>query len=514
MARWNKDRRLLDHEFDSLRHFQLIDSEEPNLRRDIFPYTDVCRTDFDHQVTTVDPAKQWIITDTTFRDGQQARPPYTVKQIVDIYKILSQISGPRGIIRQSEFFLYSDRDREAVEQCMELEYNFPQITGWIRAVSEDLNLVKQMGLGETGILTSVSDYHIYLKLGLNRTQARDRYMSIVKDALELGIVPRCHFEDVTRADIYGFVVPFAQELLEASRSYGIKVKIRLCDTLGLGIPYPGSALPRAVPKLVRALIDDAGFGGEDLEWHGHNDFHKALVNAATAWLYGLSAVNGTLLGFGERTGNTPIEAMVIEYISLRGETSGLNTQAITEMARYFEEQIGYRIPPNFPFVGRDFNATSAGVHVDGIVKNEEIYNIFDTKNILNRPLSIVITDKSGTSAIAHWVNQKLGLSGDNALDKKHPGIIKIGRAILKEYEKGRVTSMSNREMERLARKTPAPMLPLRVRPAQGQGQGTGLPPHGGIPGGPRDQNHGSHPAGSGHADLSGGPSLYTVPVRG
>ncbi|MFH1137215.1 MAG: histone-lysine N-methyltransferase [Pseudomonadota bacterium] len=452
MARWNKDRRVLEHDYASRRRFQLIDSEEPDLRRDLFPYTEVCRVDFDHQVTTIDPAKNFLITDTTFRDGQQARPPFTVEQIVNLFKLLGKLSGPRGIIRQSEFFLYSNRDREAVEKCLELELDYPEITGWIRADPSDLKLVKEMGLGETGVLTSVSDYHIYLKLGLTRSQARDRYLNIVRGAMELGITPRCHFEDVTRADIYGFVVPYAQELKDLSEQYGVKVKIRLCDTMGLGVPYPGAALPRSVSKLIRALIDDAGFPGDDLEWHGHNDFHKTLVNGATAWLHGVSAVNGALLGFGERTGNTPIEALVIEYMSLRGEANGMNPQVITEIAKYLEEELGYRIPANFPFVGRDFNATSAGIHVDGLIKNEEIYNIFDTKAILNRPLSIIITDKSGAAGVVHWVNQRLDLSGEALLDKKHPGVIKMVKSIQKEYEAGRVTSMSNREMEKLARK--------------------------------------------------------------
>ncbi|MFH1090401.1 MAG: cache domain-containing protein [Pseudomonadota bacterium] len=452
MARWSKDRRLLEQDTAYLRRFQMIDSEEPNLRRDIYPYTEVCKIDFNHQITMVEPAKKFLITDTTFRDGQQARPPYSVQQIVDIYTLLHKIGGPKGIIRQTEFFLYSKRDREAVEKCLELGLDYPEITGWIRAKAEDLKLVKEMGLAETGMLTSVSDYHIYLKLGLTRRQALEQYLTIVREAMELGIVPRCHFEDITRADIYGFVVPFAQELLELSQQYGVKVKVRLCDTMGLAVTYPGASLPRSVSKLVRAMIDETGFSGEDLEWHGHNDFHKALINATTAWLYGLYAVNGTLLGFGERTGNTPIEALVIEYVALRGEPGGLNTRAITEMADYFEKELGFRIPPNYPFVGRDFNATSAGIHVDGLVKNQEIYNIFDTEAILGRPVAITINDKSGAAAVAHWVNQRLKLAGPDQVDKKHPGIIKITRSIQREYESGRVTAISNKEMEKLARK--------------------------------------------------------------
>ena len=165
----------------------------------------------------------------------------------------------------------------------------PEITGWIRANQKDLKRVQEMGLKETGILTSVSDYHIFLKLNKRRKQVFEEYLDVVRAALEMKIIPRCHFEDVTRADIYGFCVPFAQALMRLREESGVDIKIRLCDTMGYGVTYPGAALPRAVDKLVRAMIDDAGVPGELLEWHGHNDFHKVLINAAyglALWLRG------------------------------------------------------------------------------------------------------------------------------------------------------------------------------------------------------------------------------------
>ena len=452
MARWNKDRRLLDHEHSSFWKYRLHEVEEPNLMRDIFPYTQVPCIDFDYKFVMPQPAEEMLLTDTTFRDGQQARPPYTVRQIVEIFDLLHRLSGPKGVVRQSEFFLYSAKDKEAVDRCRERGYRYPEITGWIRAVAADLALVKEMGLPETGILTSVSDYHIFLKLKWNRPRALEDYLAIVKAALELGIIPRCHFEDITRADIYGFCVPFALELMKLREESGIDIKIRLCDTMGFGVPYPGAALPRSVPKLVRAMIDDAGVPGHLLEWHGHNDFHKVLVNSVTAWLYGCAAVNGALLGFGERTGNAPIEGMLIEYISLRGKTDGIDTTAITDIAQYFEKELRYHIPPNYPFVGQNFNTTSAGIHADGLIKNEEIYNAFDTAQILNRPVTITLTDKSGKAGIVHWLNSRLGLEGERQVDKGHPAVAKIHKRIMEWYEAGRVTSVSNEEMENLARK--------------------------------------------------------------
>ena len=81
--------------------------------------------------------------------------------------MLHKLGGANGVIRQCEFFLYSDKDKEAVRKCQERNYRYPEITGWIRATKEDFKLVKEMGLKETGILTSVSDYHIFLKLKKN-----------------------------------------------------------------------------------------------------------------------------------------------------------------------------------------------------------------------------------------------------------------------------------------------------------------------------------------------------------
>jgi isopropylmalate/homocitrate/citramalate synthase len=452
MAKWNPTKMLLDHDVKRELSFRLMDVENPKLMRDIFPYTEISKITFDHRYEMPSPCEDMFITDTTFRDGQQARPPFSVEQISKIFGFLHKMGGPKGIIRASEFFLYTEKDREAVRACQSKGYEFPKITGWVRANKKDLAIVKEMNLDETGILTSVSDYHIFLKLNKSRSQAMEDYLNIVKSAIEIGVKPRCHFEDITRADIYGFCVPFAIELMKLSEESGINIKIRLCDTMGYGITYPGAALPRSVPKLVRAFIQDAGVPGNLLEWHGHNDFHKVVINATTAWLFGCNAINGTLLGFGERTGNTPIEALLIERISLRGTTDGIDTMAITEMANYFQEEIGYHIPRNYPLVGADFNATSAGIHVDGLLKNEEIYNVFDTGKILGRPPSVIISDKSGTAGIAHWVNKFLELKDDEILDKRHPSIVKIYKKVMVEYDNGRVTSMSTGEMELLCRR--------------------------------------------------------------
>ncbi|MBN2509494.1 MAG: histone-lysine N-methyltransferase [Spirochaetales bacterium] len=436
------------------RSYPLIDRDEPELLRDQFPYTRVPRIFFDGIQVPMNPPEEIWITDTTFRDGQQARPPFTPAQIEDLFTFLHKLGGPRGLIRQSEFFLYSDRDKEAVRRCQDKGYTYPEVTGWIRADAGDLRIVQDLKLKETGILLSVSDYHIYLKMKKRRSKIMDQYLGIVKDALALGIVPRCHFEDVTRADIHGFCLPLAQELLKLSQESGIGVKIRLCDTMGFGVSFPGAVLPRSVDKLIHAFNTELGYPSALLEWHGHNDFHKVHTNAATAWLYGCASLNATLLGFGERTGNPPLEGAVIEYLALTGDYEGIDTTVITDIARYFTEVLKAPVPANYPFTGSDFNTTRAGIHADGIMKNEEIYNIFDTTALLRRPIKVTVTDKSGMAGIAQWLNENLPaiVSGDREpVSKRHPGIKHIAEWVANQYEHGRTTGISPEELFAQAR---------------------------------------------------------------
>ncbi len=427
--------------------YSLQDVSEPNLQRDIYSYGTVPKVSFNHRRVPMNMPEEIWITDTTLRDGQQSVEPYSVEQIVQIYKYLNKLGGPFGIIRQTEFFIYSKKDRTALEKCMELGLKFPEITSWIRASKDDFRLVKDLGLKETGVLVSCSDYHIFKKLKMTRRQALDHYLATVRDAFEAGVVPRCHLEDITRADFYGFVIPFVNELQMLSREAGIPVKIRACDTMGYGVPFTEAAMPRSVAGIIYGLQHYSDVPSECLEWHGHNDFYKAVSNASTAWLYGACAVNCSLLGIGERTGNIPLEAMVFEYASLRGSMDGMDPTVITEIADYFQNEIGYEIPPMTPFAGRSFNSTRAGIHADGLMKDAEIYTIFDTEKLLNRPATVEVGKASGAAGVAYWINQQYRLPEEKKLSKSHPVVVKIKEWIDKEYENGRQTVISHKEMD-------------------------------------------------------------------
>ncbi|HAM09773.1 MAG: 2-isopropylmalate synthase [Bacteroidetes bacterium GWE2_41_25] len=443
-----------------IKNHPLVNTTEPNLLEGTFKYSLPPLIKFDGPIVEYIDGKpvefdtrsllkrDIFITDTTFRDGQQARPPYSVEQMVKIYDMLSKLGGPNGVIRQTEFFLYTKNDREALDKCRDLGHKYPECTGWIRANKGDFRLVKEAGLKETGMLTSCSDFHIFQKLKFkDRKECIDAYCEVVEAAFEAGIRPRCHLEDITRSDIDGFVLPFVERLMKMSEQVpdGLKAKIRLCDTMGFGISYPGAELPRSIPKLIYKLNKECGVPGDRLEWHGHNDFHKVLINGATAWLYGCNALNATLFGIGERTGNPPLEGAIIEYISLKGDLNGIDTTMITAIAEYMQS-IGVSIPENYPFVGKHFNTTRAGIHAGGLRQAEQIYNIFDTYKLLGRSPRVAITDKSGVDGISIWVNEYLGLKGENRISKIK--VHRVAQWVMDQYEiEGRLSTMTDEELE-------------------------------------------------------------------
>jgi isopropylmalate/homocitrate/citramalate synthase len=426
--------------------YPLVEVDSPNVFENLFRYDEVPKIAFNDRVVPHHMPEEIWITDTTFRDGQQSRAPYTTEQIVKIFDYFHELGGEQGKIRQSEFFLYSKKDRDAVYKCMERGYKFPEVTSWIRASKKDFELVKDIGLKETGVLVSCSDYHIFYKLKKNRSETMKHYLSIIRDCLEIGIRPRCHLEDITRADIYGFVIPFCVELMKLMEEYQIPIKIRVCDTMGYGVNYAGTVIPRSIPGIIYGLRVHAGVPSHLIEFHGHNDFYKAVSNSSTAWLYGAAGVNCSLFGIGERTGNTPLEAMIFEYAQLRGTLDGMNTQVITELADYYKNEIGFEVPAQTPFVGRNFNVTRAGIHADGLLKNEEIYNVFDTGKFLNKPPLVAVSNTSGLAGIAHWINSYYNLVGDKTIDKNSELVSNVKELVDNEYDEGRVTVLTDDEL--------------------------------------------------------------------
>jgi len=383
-----------------------------------------------------------FITDTTFRDGLQSMEPLTPEQALALFDFLNRLEGGRGVITQTEVFIYSKTDLEILRRMREREYEFPEITTWIRAAESDFELVKTLRIDETGMLMSVSDHHISAKFKGDENAAFKNYVGTAEKAFAHGINVRAHFEDITRARM-GFAIPLAERLLELALEYGGEIKIRICDTLGLGLPFLEAGLPRSVPRIVR-LLREAGYSQAQLEFHGHNDMHMATANSFSAWLHGCGGVNCTLLGIGERTGNTPLEGMLSFYSQLTGKE--FDFTIVSELAEYMKG-IGVQVPDKMPYVGADAFKTRAGIHVDGGLKRDGLYVPFPPE-LLGRREEFAITEKSGTAGVVRWILDNFG----EKLDKSDPRVARWWAEIQEQYDNGRVTSISDSEMLRLAQK--------------------------------------------------------------
>ncbi|MFQ5921096.1 MAG: 2-isopropylmalate synthase [Nitrososphaerales archaeon] len=433
--------------------YEVVDVKEPKLYKNIFPFKGAPRAVFDGVVINTNiPEKLWI-SDTTFRDGQQSREPYSVGQITSLYKLLHDLGGEQGKISYTELFPYTKKDREAIKKCIDFGYKFPRVTGWIRATKADLQYIKELKLEETGLLTSVSDYHIFYKFpGKSRSQIVQMYLDVAEEALKSGIAVRLHIEDVTRADIFGVVVPLVKKAMKLAEKYGLPVKIRCPDTLGVGLPFPEAALPRGIPKLFWLLNKALGVPSEWLEFHGQNDFHLGVSNATSAWLYGASLNNCTLLGIGERAGNIPLEAMIFVYAMVRGSFDGMNTKVIRHITKYYEKELNYKLPDYYPIIGGNFNVTRAGIHADGLLKNLEMYLPFDTEELLDSPPKVMLSEHSGVAGIAFWINSFFRLKGKEKVSKDDPALRSMQDEVAKQYHEGRVTTMLDEEVLTLVKR--------------------------------------------------------------
>jgi isopropylmalate/homocitrate/citramalate synthase len=424
--------------------------EEVELYKDLYPFVDLPRIVLgggDGGGMYGVPSRIYL-TDTTLRDGQQGWRNLTFEESVRIYELLVELGGD-GVITTCEVFLYTEKDRRVAKALLDLNYRYPKVIGWIRASLDDLRLVIDNGLDETVILTSISDYHIYYKLGLTRDLAISKYLSVVEEALKRGISVKCALEDITRASLTKNVLPFIRKLMRLREKYSIPVRIKLSDTLGLGLPFPEVPPPRGIPSLIRTLISE-GFPGEDIEFHGHNDFGLVVANHLAAWIYGAGGSNCTLLGIGERSGNCPLEVMLIHYLGLRRDKK-VNLRSIKKVAEFFTE-IGFRIPEFQPVVGSNAFRTKAGIHVDGLMKNPEVYLPYDTDLILGIPYTISITPYSGRSAIAYWINTYFRLSRDEALSKDDPRVNAIYEEVQRIFSEGRKDALNDDEMLAIVRK--------------------------------------------------------------
>ncbi len=430
-----------------------MSDDEVRLFHNVFPFTSPPRIVVGGKLSEYLKPDTIRLTDTTLRDGQQGWRNFTVDECLRIYEVLHELGG-KGAIVSTELFLYTPKDREVAKRIMDLGYEYPRPIAWIRSALEDLRLVLETRIDQIVVLTSISDYQIKFKLGITRSKAFDKYLMVIEEALKRGIEVTATLEDATRADLSKNILPFVSKLMRLSSKYGLPVRVKIDDTLGVGLPYPEIPPPRGIPALIRAVINE-GVPNEYIEFHGHNDLGLAVANHLAAWLYGASLSNCTLLGIGERAGNCPLEVMLIHYVGIRGDDGTANLKAIPKVASLMRS-MGLKIPEFYPLVGENAFKTKAGINIDGLLKNPEVYLPFNPEEVLGTPYTVAITPYSGRAAVALWINAHVSkyLGGNGfKVSKDDPRVKAIHWEIIRLFEKKqRREPLTDEEMFRLVRK--------------------------------------------------------------
>jgi 2-phosphinomethylmalic acid synthase len=306
-----------------------------------------------------------------------------------------------------------------------------------------VELIRSLGIRETGMLASASDYHTFHKFKPGgRNQATQTYLEAVRVTLDAGIRPRLHLEDATRAPM-DFMQPFIEAVQRLAEPYGTaqRPKFRICDTMGLGLPYEDVALPRSIPRIFQAL-HRMGLEPADVEFHPHNDTGLVVANCLAAIREGCAVINGTLLGKGERTGNAPLEMILLHLIGMGYfKANAPDFTALNELVDRYAE-MGEAIPPKYPLYGRDAHRTRAGVHADGLNKFWWMYAPFNVPALLGRPLEVSLTKDSGLAGLIFLIRQHLGLD----LAKDDPALQRIQAWVSAEFDNGRQTSIEWEEL--------------------------------------------------------------------
>jgi len=368
-----------------------------------------------------------LITDTTLRDGAQDSrlAIFPADARLKYYDLLHRVDNATGAIYAVEAFIYQRRDVWTLGKLLDRGYEWPRVTTWTRATPKDVKLLMEVSQGrvsETGMLASASDHHIFDKLGYaSKEEAIQKYLQPIRTALENGIVPRVHLEDCTRADIYGWVIPFMQRVLDESNGIA---RFRICDTIGWGSPDPYASLPWGVPRLFTVLRAETG---AELEFHGHNDFGLATANSIASWRYGGTKVNVAFAGLGERTGNTSLEQLVAALVRHYGDP-GFDLTALEEMRRLVDAEVT-ALNDRLPLIG-DVFTTTAGIHQAGVGRQDAapgglIYlpfaaSLFGRKEVeLSRVGSL-----SGSEGIISVLNRELERSGSETRVKETSRVVK------------------------------------------------------------------------------------------
>ncbi|MEA4977246.1 MAG: homocitrate synthase [Methanomassiliicoccaceae archaeon] len=331
------------------------------------------------------------VCDTTLRDGEQTAG--IVFSNLEKYKIAQMLD--RAGVQQIEAGIptMGTDEKMAVKHIAHMGLN-ASILGWNRADINDINTSIDCGVDSVAISMSASDIHIDHKLKKSRQWVLEKIYEAVSYAKGHGFYISCNGEDSSRADI-DFLVEFVKTAKEAGAD-----RFRYCDTIGREQPF-------STYERIKRIISETGM---DVEMHMHDDFGMATANCLAGIHAGARFASTTVMGIGERSGNSPLEEVVMASKHLFGIDSGIDTKQLRDLSLFVSRAAGRSIEVSKPFLGSNCFAHEAGIHADGIIKDAINYEPYNPEEVgLERKL--VIGKHSGRNTLITVLGE-MGVSID------------------------------------------------------------------------------------------------------
>ena len=377
------------------------------------------------------------IFDTTLRDGEQC--PGASMTAAEKLEVAHQLARLKADIIEAGFPISSPGDFDSVRQIAK-EVKGPVICGLARAMEKDIDrageAIRPAARGRIHTFIATSDIHLEHKLRKTRAEVLEMAVASVKRCREWTDDVEFSPEDAARSDL-----DYLCQVVEAVIKAGATT-INIPDTVGY-------AVPEQFAHIFATLLNKVP-GAEDVVFscHCHNDLGLAVANSLAAVQAGATQVECTINGIGERAGNTSLEEVVMalrtrkDYFKV---DTGIESPEIIRASRLVGKATGFQIQPNKAVVGANAFAHAAGIHQDGMLKEQTTYEIMRPEDVGLDSTKLVLSNRSGRHAFkVRMAALGYDLDGDS-LDRAYGRFLEVADKKKVVYDEDLVALMAETE---------------------------------------------------------------------